>query len=223
MKARFEAAVFVSLLTAIASTVVPALHAQSTLSFSQAGKHSDGPVVLTIEVDNVVQYRGNVADPEEFAKDPGPTTAPVITFSQNVQIGDIVAVNGEPAQGIWTAHFPITPFRRNPAPGQPIADLDSGGFVHSVFEIFASDGSYIGTLFNVSIGAHEAVIGGVGAFANVTGVRAGGEILVPSRVASMSEDPSRRRIHGGGRFRNTFHLRLPRCPESDNGDTNCGK
>jgi ABC-type lipoprotein release transport system permease subunit len=49
------------------------------------------PVVLTIDVENYVQYRGDVADPAKFADDPNPTTAPAIAFMQNVQMGDIVA------------------------------------------------------------------------------------------------------------------------------------
>jgi hypothetical protein len=119
-----------------------------------------------------------------------------------------VAVNGEPAKGLWTTHFLITPFRRNPAPGQPIADLDASALVYCAYEILAPDGSYVGTLFDMAIGNHHAIVGGVGAFANATGTMTN-EILVPSRVASMSEDPSMRRIHGGGRFRSTFYIHLP--------------
>jgi hypothetical protein len=60
----------------------------------------------------------------------------------------------------------------------------------------------------MAIGNHHAVVGGAGAFANATGTMTM-ETGVSSRVASMSEDPSKRRIHGGGRFRSTFYLHLP--------------
>jgi hypothetical protein len=206
MQPRIAALAPVSLLTAL-SLVVPAIHAQSNFAFGEAAARSDKPIVITIETENHVQYRGNIIDPAQYAKSPNPTPAPVITFSKNVQIADIVAVNGAPAKGLWTSHFLVTPFRRNPAPGQAIADLDSGALVYCAYEILAPDGSYVGTLFDMGIGEHHAVVGGVGAFANATGIMTT-EVLVPSRAASMSEDPSMRRINGGGRFRSTFYIHM---------------
>jgi hypothetical protein len=207
MQPRIATVAPVSLLTAIVSLVVPALHAQSKFAFGEADPRSDKPIVITIETENHVQYRGNISDPAQYAKNPNPTTAPVITFAKNVQIADIVAINGESAKGLWTTHFLVTPFRRNPAPGQAIADLDSGALVYCAYEVLAPDGSYIGTLFDMGIGEHHAVVGGVGAFANATGIMKM-EPLVPARVASMSEDPSMRRIYGGGRFRSTFYIHV---------------
>jgi len=50
------------------------------------------------------------------------------------------------------------------------------------------------------------LMGGLGAFAGVTGIKIM-EVLVPSRAASMSEDPSKRRVNGGGgKVRATFYL-----------------
>jgi hypothetical protein len=207
MQPRIATVAPVLLLTAILSLVVPALHAQSNFAFGEAAARSNKPIVITIETENYVQYRGNIVDPAQYAKNPNPTTAPVITFSQNVQIADIVAVNGQPAKGLWTSRLIVTPFRRNPAPGQAIADLDSGALFYCAYEILAPDGSYIGTLFDMGIGEHHAVVGGVGAFANATGTITM-ELLVPSRAASMSEDPSMRRINGGGRFRSTFYIHM---------------
>jgi hypothetical protein len=212
----------VSLLTAVLSLVAPSLHATSNVALDDADGQSDRSLVITIDAENHVQYRGsNVFDPAQYAKDPNATMAPVITFSKNVQIADIVAVNGQPAKGLWTTHFLVTPFRRNPAPGQAIADLDSGALVYCAYEILAPDGSYIGTLFDMGIGEHHAVVGGVGAFANARGTMTM-QSLVPSRVASMSEDPSNRRIHGGGRFRSTFYIHLPNCHQSEDGAVHCG-
>jgi|ERR1043166_727027 hypothetical protein len=207
MQPRIATLAPVSLLTAILSIVVPALHAQSNFAFGEAAARSNKPIVITIETENHVQYRGNIFDPAQYARDPSRTTAPVITFTKNVQIADIVSVNGEPAKGLWTTHFLVTPFRRNPAPGQAIADLDSGALVYCAYEILAPDGSYIGTLFDMGIGEHHAVVGGVGAFANATGIMTM-EVLAPSRAASMSEDPSMRRSYGGGRFRSTFYIHV---------------
>jgi len=206
MQPRIATVAPVSLLTAILSLVVPALHAQSNSAFGEAAARSNKPIVITIETENHVQYRGNVSDPAQYAKNPNPTTAPVITFAKNVQIADIVAVNGEPAKGLWTTHFLVTPFRRNPAPGQAIADLDSGALFYSAYEILAPDGSFVGTLFVMGIGEHHAIVGGMGAFANATGIMKM-EVIRSARVASMSEDPSRRRDFGpNGSFRSTFYI-----------------
>jgi len=209
MEPRIATVAPVSLLTAILSLVAPALHAQSNFAlFGEAAAHSNKPIVITIETGNYVQYRGDIFDPAQYAKNPNQTTAPVITFAKNVQIADIVKVNGEPAKGLWTTHFLVTPFRLNPAPGQAIADLDSGALQYCAYEILASDGSYIGTLFDMGIGEHHAVVGGVGAFANATGIMTM-QLLAPARVASMSEDPSVRRVYPrAGGFLSTFYIHL---------------
>jgi uncharacterized protein (TIGR03437 family) len=170
------------------------------------------PVVLTIDVENYVQYRGDIADPTKFATDPNPKTAAAIAFMQNVQMGDIVAVNGKPAKGLWQNRFVIMPFRVNPTPGQPIADLDTSGVLHCVWEILGPDGAYIGTLMDGGTGNNHALMGGLGAFAGMTGVKIM-EVLAPSRAASMSEDPSKRRVNGGGgKVRATFYIYPPFRP-----------
>lgn len=163
------------------------------------------PVILTIDVENYVQYRGDDPDPSKLATNPNPTTAPTITFLQNVQVGDIVAVNGKPTKGLWQNRFVIMPFRPNPTPGQPIADLASSGVVHCVWEILAPDGTYIGALMDGGTGNNHPLMGGVGAFLNVTGLSVT-QTLVPARVASMSEDPSMRRVNGGGKVRTVFYI-----------------
>lgn len=211
MSGRNAIVAVVFLLTTVATFVAPALQAQSLPV--ETGVPWDEPLVITIETDNHVQYRGNISDPSQYAKDPSATSAPAITFRQNVQIADIVSVDGQPAKGLWTTNFFVTPFRRSPAPGQPVADLDTSALVYCAYEILASDGTYIGTLFDMAIGNHHAIVGGFGAFANATGTMTL-EVLAPSRAASMSEDPSRRRVHGGGRFRSTFYLHLPNRPPS---------
>src|SRR6266404_5157792 len=164
------------------------------------------PVILTIDVENYVQYRGDVLDTTRVAKDPNPTTGVVSAFLPNVMVGDIVAVNGKPAKGLWQNTLTIMPFRANPSPGQAIADLDSTGIGQCVWEILGPDGSYIGALVDGGAGAGgHALKGGLGAFAGVTGVKTS-EVLVPSRSASFAEDPSQRRINGGGKMRVTFYI-----------------
>lgn len=167
---------------------------------------SSEPVVLTIDVENYVAYRGDVLDPAKVARDPNPTTGTVAAFLQSIQVGDIVAVNGNPAKGLYQNSGVIMPFRANPAPGQPISDLDSGAFFHCSWEILSADGAYIGTILDGGAATGHGLLGGNGAFLNVRGVHTG-DTLVPQRSASSSEDPARRRLNGaGGKIRATFYL-----------------
>jgi hypothetical protein len=55
------------------------------------------PAILTIDVQNVVEYQGDISDPSKFATSP----AGVGAFSVNMVFGDIVAVNSEPAKGVY--------------------------------------------------------------------------------------------------------------------------
>jgi uncharacterized protein (TIGR03437 family) len=164
------------------------------------------PVVLTVDVENYTAYRGDVLDPAKVAKDGNPTTGSVAAFLETIQVGDIVAVNGKPAKGLYQTVAVIMPFRANPTTGQPIADLDSSGLFHCSWEILGPDGAYIGTLVDSGAGSGHGLFGGNGAFMGVTGVHIA-ETLVPQRSASSSEDPSKRRVNGAsGKIRATFYL-----------------
>src|SRR5262249_2708655 len=124
----------------------------------------------------------------------------------NIAVGDIVAVNGKPAKGLWQQIGTVMPFRANPTPGQPIADMDSGGTFLCTWEILGTDGSYIGTLVDGAGGSHgHALRGGLGAFIGATGTHVA-TVSVPSRSASYSEDPSKRRLNGGGKTQAIFYL-----------------
>src|ERR1051325_4107930 len=46
------------------------------------------PVVLTIDVENYVAYRGDVLDPAKVATNPNSTTGIVAAFLESVQVGD---------------------------------------------------------------------------------------------------------------------------------------
>ena len=164
------------------------------------------PVVLIVDVENYTAYRGDVLDPAKVAKDGNPTTGTVAAFLETNQVGDIVAVNGKPAKGLYQSVAFIMPFRANPSPGQAIADLDSGGLFHCTWEILGPDGAYIGTLMDNGAGSGHGLSGGNGAFLGVNGIHVG-QALVPQRSASSSEDPSKRRVNGpAGKLRATFYL-----------------
>lgn len=85
-----------------------------------------------------------------------------------------------------------------------------------MFEIVSGDGTTpIGTIFAsglaagpvppgsplAAVQANLAIFGGTGAFLGARGQVNQGPTTVPDRIASMNEDPSKRRINGGGKVR----------------------
>src|SRR4029077_16137981 len=89
--------------------LLPAMAAQFVMA-----QTASEPVVLTIDVENYVAYRGDVLDPAKVSKDPNPTTGTILAFLETVQVGDIVAVNGKPAKGLYQTVGVIMPFRASP-------------------------------------------------------------------------------------------------------------
>ena len=64
------------------------------------GQTAEQPVILIIEVDNYVLYRGDVTDSTKQARDPGVTTPlPARAFQVSYNVGDIVSVNGSRPKG----------------------------------------------------------------------------------------------------------------------------
>jgi hypothetical protein len=168
----------------------------------------EDPVVLTIDIENIVQYRGNVFDASKIAKDPGPTTSAPQAFISRIVIGDITAVNGKPVKGVWSATYAFTTsYRSAPQPGQFIADLDLNSVGECTFQIYATDGTYLG-LIRSSGGDSQAytVTGGGGGFLGVVGTQGGLGETVPIRQASTAEDPANRRNLGGGKLKIVWHL-----------------
>jgi hypothetical protein len=130
-------------------------------------------------------------------------------------MADIVAVDRKPAKGTWTARATIVNQRTNPLPGEAIADTVRGRMVDFTLEILRSDGAPVGTIMASGLtdgppppGAPEgqtgdnlAITGGTGAFLGARGQMGFMTVLAPARAASVTEDPARRRIHGGGKLR----------------------
>src|SRR5215217_6633413 len=123
-------------LFAVAVLVCSALMAQAL----------DEPVVLRIDVENTVTYRADVFDAAKIGKEPGPTTSVNQTFIEGINVGDIVAVNGKPAKGLWSSTFYTMPFRAAPQPGLPIADFDLAGTNHCTWQIYDADGSLLAVI-----------------------------------------------------------------------------
>ena len=173
------------------------------------------PVVLDIEVENVVRYIGDVTDPARLATSaavtpPGATRA----FTDTIFIGDIVAVNGKPAKGLWTSRQYTMGFSPTAAPGSAIADVSQGAIAECKYEILNAAGAFIGRLMDGGLFPH-AISGGTGAFIGAKGEQAttAARVVKAVRLASMTEDPASRRVNGGGNVRILMRLIPATRPE----------
>ena len=185
---------------------------------------------LVIDVENLVNYQGDIGDPSKFARNPGITpSAGFANFSVTTDYADIVAVNGQAAKGLWVARNRVIAASPNPTPGQAIADITATGIREQIFDILQPDGSRVGTIMAVGFPGSEpppgfpasgldtktlaaeranfAITGGTGAFLGArgqeegTGGAFGSGPFGVGRGASIAEDPANRRINGGGTTR----------------------
>jgi uncharacterized protein (TIGR03437 family) len=175
-----------------------------------------GPTILEIDIENVVEYQSDISDPSKFGTNPNITPSGGTTpFGPGVALGDIVAVNGEPAKGTVVARpwgLDLTPTAN---PGRAIADTTRGSIGYRTFEILKTDGTPIGTLMVLGLnggatppgpnfgGQNFAIVGGTGAFLGARGQQGGRQTpqTIAPRTASIAEDPANRRRNGGGRVR----------------------
>jgi len=172
------------------------------------GQVMDDPIVLKVDVENRVLYRNNVSDVSKLGKEPGPVAATEnIPFVSGLNIGDIVAINGEPVKGIWSySYIHTTPFRKAPQAGQFIADADQSAIVFCTWQIYAEDGTFLGVISDSGAGQGHSITGTLAAFFGLSGAHSEMGMTTPARVATTAEDPAKRRIHGGGKGSTTFHL-----------------
>jgi uncharacterized protein (TIGR03437 family) len=176
------------------------------------------PTILRVDVENIVQYHEDISDFTKFATNPN-ITSPVVArnFGYFLIVGDIVAVNGQPARGTFTNTTRTLSMRPSPNPGQAIADTVRSTVNSRTFEILDADATPIGTIMDSGLGVgspppgapleqtqgNNAIVGGTGAFVGARGLagQAATPQAVPQRQASMTEDPANRRTNGGGRAR----------------------
>ena len=177
------------------------------------------PVILQIDVENLVNYVDDISDPSKLATAGGVTTASTpLNFYSGLVLGDIVAVNGQSAKGAFVGRSRQINLRPAPTPGQAVSDVTRTVAADQFFEILKSDGTPIGTIMVSGLAgtgpappgaplavtqANNAIVGGTGAFLGARG-QSGQAVTaqtVANRVASMSEDPANRRRAGGGKSR----------------------
>lgn len=189
--------------------LLPAVAAMLAIAPILPAQELSDPVVLTLDLTDTTTYRGDTSDYTKLGTLPGPTTGISRPFQQGVNLGDVRAVNGHPVKGLWLRTFnPAGQMLSTPASGQFIADVGASAASMCFFNIVLPDGTWVGSLFDM---AHDppapshSVVGGGGAFLGVVGEH-GGQDSVAARVASEAEDPSMRRILGGGKAQARFIL-----------------
>ena len=194
------------------STIAALCLAVVTGSISCYAQAVDEPVIWTVDFENVVQYRGDVTDPTKLARDPNITTPqPTRAFQISYNAGDLVAVNGKPIKGFFTAIWGVVTSTVVPQSGLNVADLSSSSPLLGHNQFLGPDGAWIGSLTifggtSAAPGSIGTVIAGSGAWAGITGENRLLELITPPRVASVTEDPAARRINGGGKYRFMFTL-----------------
>jgi hypothetical protein len=85
---------------------IMAIYLFGAVAFAQTTPVVEQPVVITVEGDNYVIYRGTTFDLSKIAKDPSPTTSVQTAFLTFVNVGDIRTVNGKPAKGLYSSQGP---------------------------------------------------------------------------------------------------------------------
>ncbi len=194
------------------------------------GDKRTGPVILEIDIENNVDYFNDVTDYAKLATDPNITTPSRHNdFGSWVTVGDIVAVNGEPAKGTFLVRATI--FRLNPdaKPGNAIADVLRRNFGDFYWEVLRADGTPVGTIMAIGttfgspppgapsaqVRDNLAVIGGTGAFLGVRGEAGQTVAVFQGRAASVTEDPANRRVNRGGPRQYVLQLFFPSSKEDD--------
>jgi len=197
------------------------LHAQ--VSGPDQARAGSSNAVLVIDVNNITTYLDDVTNAEKATR-AVPTPAIPKPFQNLYGIGDIYAVNGQPARGTWSVFTGLMFLVPVEIPGYAINDTFRGGIAVTNFEILKEDFSPRGTIMAMGLAGGQApplsgvfglhfgnlaVAGGTGEFVGVRGVS--GESTNPTdsfRFASTSEDPSIRRQVNGGKL--TFIVSLVR-------------
>jgi len=181
------------------------------------------PAILTIEIENYVEYIEDIADPAKAASTSTLTPGtPLRNFSAVSGLADIVSVNGQPAKGMasWRGH--ILGFSATPNIEFAISDTGRTSLRHWTLDILKADGTQVGTIqaegvngqppppggpVSITTGSY-AIVGGTGAFLGVRGQF--GQSRTPqsvnARLASMAENPAARRANGGGKIRLVLQL-----------------
>jgi hypothetical protein len=183
--------------------------------------------ILTIEMENVVQYQESFASPQKNGTSTAmeaQITAPA-TFFPGTFVADIATINGRKSKGTTVARIFWVGLNSNPSGSQAIADVNRFQTMDILLEIQQADGTSVGTLVLTGVtggapplGAPKsgptgnfAVIGGTGAFLGARGQAA--TIMNTHRTSSTFENPINRRTFPSGLWKLVVQLIPMRTPE----------
>jgi uncharacterized protein (TIGR03437 family) len=186
--------------------------------------------LLQIEIQNHRLYVFD-ADPSKVGKSSTPLDRAVpSTFESWIGIGDIVSVNGNPVKGTVFEKSMTLNARPNATPGQSIADVNGAGLYEWNLELMNPDGTSLGRILVQGLAGGGSsppgapsliprtdymVVGGTGVFLGVRGgyFNNNPDPSVPIPVTSAAEDPSLRRVFGGGKATSILYLIPQSAPQ----------
>lgn len=178
------------------------------LALSLSLSAADQPRIsaLTIETHNVVTYVGDIFDPLKLALLTSPATPSATrAFTESITVADVVLINGRPAKGLWQSRSFAMGYSPTAAPGFAIADSAEGAPGECKWAILSADGNLVGRFQEGGLGTHQ-ITGGSGIFLGIHGTQTTVQAVQAARRTSMTEDPSVRRVVGGGIYIHTFHI-----------------
>lgn len=212
-------------------TFLPILYAAAHYNAAMA---QVAPAVLKVEVQDLVFYEVDSGDSSKFGTNPNLTSSGISCTEQSFQghvgnrivaVGDIVAVNGQPAKGTYSVSGVTLCLSPVPVPGQPIADTMHGPLVNESYEFLQADGTPIGTLMSqgLRVGGpsppgfpagtlNTVIVGGTGSFFGARGqignpnARLGLPPASASVSRSITENAANRRLNGGDHVVFTMYI-----------------
>jgi len=181
------------------------------------------PAVIEIDIENFRFYLFDSADFTKWGTNPNRVDVALHrNFNTMQAIGDVIAVNGQPAKGTITATAGSIGGDPVPMPGSSPSDVPGTSRLIYEIDLLQPDGTPIGSLFAMgrntgqpppgSVGAtggNLVIVGGTGAYLGARGQILFGVALPqssPLARGSFTEDPINRRVFGGLAFRRIAYV-----------------
>lgn len=104
----------------VVTIMIPLAVAASRLALAQ----QPPTTTLTIDLDNLVEYQDDIYNPAKFTRNAnGTPSAGFANFGVVTLLGNIVAINGQPAKSLYAGRSRVIGTSPNPAPHGAIADV----------------------------------------------------------------------------------------------------
>ena len=124
-----------------------AIIALTTVICSVASAQTPQATILTIEMENVVQYQENFTNPQKNGTSTAmEVSAPPATLFPGTFIADIVTINGRRSKGTSVGRNYWVGLNTNPSGSQATADVNRFQAMEISLEIQQADGTSIGTI-----------------------------------------------------------------------------